>query len=75
GSVTEKDLRSLFSSKTEGELTKFEFFSKEIGRGKKMALVEMASVEEAAQALVDLHDYPIGDDSHLRVSFSKKTLR
>ncbi|XP_046852492.1 polypyrimidine tract-binding protein 1-like [Xenia sp. Carnegie-2017] len=75
GSVTEEELKSLFKSKTEGEMTKFEFFTKEVGRGKRMALVEMASVEEAVQALVDLHDYPIGNDSHLRVSFSKKTLR
>ncbi|XP_028404490.1 polypyrimidine tract-binding protein 1-like isoform X2 [Dendronephthya gigantea] len=75
GNVTEEDIRSLFSSKTEGKLTHFEFFTKEIARGKKMALVEMGSVEEAVQALVDLHDYPIGDDSHLRISFSKKTIR
>uniref|UniRef100_A0AAA9S6T5 Polypyrimidine tract-binding protein 2 n=2 Tax=Bos TaxID=9903 RepID=A0AAA9S6T5_BOVIN len=40
----------------------------------KMALLQMATVEEAIQALIDLHNYNLGENHHLRVSFSKSTI-
>lgn len=43
-------------------------------RDHKMALLQMATVEEAIQALIDLHNYNLGENHHLRVSFSKSTI-
>uniref|UniRef100_A0A3B3T133 Polypyrimidine tract binding protein 2a n=1 Tax=Paramormyrops kingsleyae TaxID=1676925 RepID=A0A3B3T133_9TELE len=40
----------------------------------RMALLQMSTVEEAIQALIDLHNYNMGDNHHLRVSFSKSTI-
>ncbi|KAI2517992.1 polypyrimidine tract binding protein 2 [Homo sapiens] len=45
-----------------------------IPRDHKMALLQMATVEEAIQALIDLHNYNLGENHHLRVSFSKSTI-
>lgn len=39
-----------------------------------MALLQMATVEEAIQALIDLHNYDMGRGHRLRVSFSKSTI-
>lgn len=39
-----------------------------------MALIQMSTVEEAIQALIDLHNYNMGGNQHLRVSFSKSTI-
>uniref|UniRef100_A0A673TZ15 RRM domain-containing protein n=1 Tax=Suricata suricatta TaxID=37032 RepID=A0A673TZ15_SURSU len=39
-----------------------------------MALIQMGSVEEAIQALIDLHNHDLGENHHLRVSFSKSTI-
>uniref|UniRef100_A0A3Q1BV39 RRM domain-containing protein n=1 Tax=Amphiprion ocellaris TaxID=80972 RepID=A0A3Q1BV39_AMPOC len=41
---------------------------------RKMALIQMSTVEEAIQALIDLHNYNMGGNQHLRVSFSKSTI-
>ena len=43
-------------------------------RDHKMALLQMSTVEEAIQALIDLHNYNLGENHHLRVSFSKSTI-
>ncbi|XP_061549491.1 polypyrimidine tract-binding protein 2-like isoform X2 [Phycodurus eques] len=43
-------------------------------RDRKMALIQMSSVEEAIQALMDLHNYDMGGNHHLKVSFSKSTI-
>lgn len=43
-------------------------------RDRKMALIQMSTVEEAIQALIDLHNYNMGGNQHLRVSFSKSTI-
>lgn len=40
----------------------------------KMALIQLGSVEEAIQALIDLHNHDLGENHHLRVSFSKSTI-
>ncbi|KAM8930591.1 polypyrimidine tract-binding protein 2 [Pelodytes ibericus] len=67
-SITEEDLRTLFTN-TGGNVKAFKFF-----QDHKMALLQMSTVEEAIQALIDLHNYNIGDNHHLRVSFSKSTI-
>ncbi|GAB1302593.1 Polypyrimidine tract-binding protein 1 [Apodemus speciosus] len=68
-SVSEEELRSLFSSKG-GAVKAFKFFPK----NHKMALIRMGSVEEAIQALVDLHGHLLGQNHHMRVSFSRITV-
>lgn len=37
----------------------------------RMALIQMGSVEEAIQALIELHNHDFGEKHHLRISFSK----
>ncbi|KAL4688500.1 hypothetical protein H8959_004752, partial [Pygathrix nigripes] len=68
-SVSEEDLKVLFSSNG-GVVKGFKFFQKD----RKMALIQMGSVEEAVQALTDLHNHDLGENHHLRVSFSKSTI-
>uniref|UniRef100_A0A3Q3XA03 RRM domain-containing protein n=1 Tax=Mola mola TaxID=94237 RepID=A0A3Q3XA03_MOLML len=68
-SVSEEDLKDLFSSS--GFTVKaFKFFQKD----RKMALMQLASVEEAIEALITLHDHQLDHNQHLRVSFSKSTI-
>ncbi|NXE45392.1 PTBP2 protein, partial [Casuarius casuarius] len=67
-SVAEEDLRTLFGN-TGGTVKAFKFF-----QDHKMALLQMSTVEEAIQALIDLHNYNLGENHHLRVSFSKSTI-
>ncbi|KFQ49956.1 Polypyrimidine tract-binding protein 1, partial [Nestor notabilis] len=68
-SVTEEDLKMLFSGNS-GVVKGFKFFQKD----RKMALIQMGSVEEAIQSLIDLHNHDLGENHHLRVSFSKSTI-
>ncbi|XP_043571823.1 polypyrimidine tract-binding protein 3 isoform X1 [Chiloscyllium plagiosum] len=68
-SITEDDLKNLFESA--GYSVKgFKFFLKD----RKMALIQLDSLEEAIQALIDLHNHDLGENHHLRVSFSKSTI-
>ncbi|XP_078264406.1 polypyrimidine tract-binding protein 2b isoform X4 [Rhinoraja longicauda] len=67
-SIIEEDLKTLFIN-TGGNVRGFKFF-----QDHKMALLQMCSVEEAIQALIDLHNYDLGENHHLRVSFSKSTI-
>lgn len=53
-----------------GVVKGFKFFQKD----RKMALIQMGSVEEAVQALIELHNHDLGDNHHLCVSFSKSTI-
>uniref|UniRef100_A0A2K6JQV3 RRM domain-containing protein n=1 Tax=Rhinopithecus bieti TaxID=61621 RepID=A0A2K6JQV3_RHIBE len=64
-----EDLKVLFSSNG-GVVKGFKFFQKD----RKMALIQMGSVEEAVQALIDLHNHDLAENHHLRVSFSKSTI-
>ncbi|XP_056289930.1 polypyrimidine tract-binding protein 2-like isoform X1 [Pseudoliparis swirei] len=66
--VTEEDLRLLFQN-AGGTVKAFKFF-----QDRKMALLQMTMAEEAIQALIDLHNYNMGGNQHLRVSFSKSTI-
>jgi len=68
-SVVEDDLKMLFNST--GNLVKgFKFFQKD----HKMALIQMGSVDEAIQCLIEFHNHDLGENHHLRVSFSKSTI-
>uniref|UniRef100_A0A8B9HHT7 Polypyrimidine tract-binding protein 1 n=1 Tax=Astyanax mexicanus TaxID=7994 RepID=A0A8B9HHT7_ASTMX len=68
-SVGEEDLKELFQSS--GATVKgFKFFQKD----HKMALIQMGSVEEAIESLIEFHNHDLGENHHLRVSFSKSTI-
>eukprot|EP00727_Mastigamoeba_balamuthi_P010135 m51a1_g5744 hypothetical protein (532) ;mRNA; r:1166823-1168876 len=64
--ASQEELEALFAA--HGEPVRSRFFPKD----RRMALVEMPSVETAILALVALHDYRIGS-TPLRVSFSRTT--
>ncbi|XP_075865045.1 polypyrimidine tract-binding protein 3 isoform X3 [Microcebus murinus] len=68
-SVTVDDLKNLFID-AGCSVKAFKFFQKD----RKMALIQLGSVEEAIQALIDLHNHDLGENHHLRVSFSKSTI-
>ncbi|KAM9331509.1 polypyrimidine tract-binding protein 1 [Gastrophryne carolinensis] len=68
-SVSEEDLKQLFS-RNGCSVKGFKFFQKD----RKMALIQMSSVEEAIESLIDLHNHDMGESHHLRVSFSKSTI-
>ncbi|KAM6289925.1 polypyrimidine tract-binding protein 3 [Aegotheles albertisi] len=68
-SVTVDDLKNLFAS-TGSTVRAFRFFRK----GCKMALIQLGSVEEALQALIELHNHDLGEKHHLRISFSRSTI-
>lgn len=40
----------------------------------KMALIQMGSVEEAIESLIEFHNHDLGENHHLRVSFSKSSI-
>ncbi|BFY99421.1 hypothetical protein BsWGS_02466 [Bradybaena similaris] len=66
--LEEDDIRSLFSQY--GTVKGFKFFNND----RKMALIEMDTVEEATLALIGLHNYQVEDNLHMRVSFSRSTI-
>ncbi|KAH9499924.1 Polypyrimidine tract-binding protein 3 [Bulinus truncatus] len=66
--LEEDDIRNLFSEF--GTVKAFKFFNND----RKMALIEMSTVEEATLALIGLHNNQVGDNLHLRVSFSRSTI-
>ncbi|KAM3871539.1 polypyrimidine tract-binding protein 1-like [Diretmus argenteus] len=68
-SVAEDDLRGLFAS-SGATVKAFKFFQKD----RKMALIQMGSVEEAIESLIEFHNHDLGENHHLRVSFSKSTI-
>uniref|UniRef100_A0A4W4FFZ6 Polypyrimidine tract binding protein 3 n=1 Tax=Electrophorus electricus TaxID=8005 RepID=A0A4W4FFZ6_ELEEL len=68
-SIADDMLKNLFSS-SGYNVKAFKFFQKD----RKMALIQLGSVEEAIQALIDLHNHDLGENHHLRVSFSKSTI-
>lgn len=68
-SITADDLKNLFAN-TGSTVKAFRFFPKDC----KMALIQLGSVEEAVHALIELHNHNLGENHHLRVSFSKSTI-
>ncbi|XP_053286384.1 polypyrimidine tract-binding protein 1b isoform X2 [Pleuronectes platessa] len=67
--VVEEDLKVLFSS-SGSMVNGFKFFQKD----HKMALIQMGSVEEAIESLIEFHNHDLGENHHLRVSFSKSSI-
>jgi len=68
-SVEEEDLKTAFAA-INLTVQAFKFFPKD----RKMALVQLNSVDDAVSALMKLHNYQLSETSHLRVSFSKSTI-
>ncbi|XP_041357375.1 polypyrimidine tract-binding protein 1-like isoform X14 [Gigantopelta aegis] len=66
--VEESEITDLFSE--HGTVKAFKFFPKD----RKMALIQMNTVDEAVIALIALHNHQLSESSHLRVSFSKSTI-
>jgi polypyrimidine tract-binding protein 1 len=66
--VTEQELKDLFG--VYGTVKAFKFFQKD----RKMALLQMETVEEAITALIATHNYQLADNMHLRCTFSKATI-
>lgn len=67
--LEEDEIRSMFSQY--GSVQQFKFFNTD----KKMALIQMSSTEESTLALMSLHNYQVGDNLHMRVSFSKSVIQ
>ena len=63
--VDEDTLKDFFGEY--GKVKAFKFFQKD----RKMALMQMSSLDEAVTCLVSLHNHRLSDTNHLRVSFSK----
>jgi len=66
--VGEEELTSWFEDY--GSVKAFKFFQKD----RKMALIQMNSVDEAIDGLIGMHNTQLGENCHLRVSFSKSTI-
>lgn len=67
--VEDADIQQAFED--EGlTVENFKFFT----NNRKMALIQLASVDEAVTGLVKLHNYQLSDTAHLRVSFTKSTI-
>lgn len=67
---TEEQIREAFTSSGCGNIVAFKFFPKD----RKMALLQLPSVEDAVASLIKMHNFQLSDSSHLRVSFSKSTI-
>ncbi|VEL09412.1 unnamed protein product [Protopolystoma xenopodis] len=68
-SVTEDEIRALFSQKGY-QVMSFRFMQKD----KKMAFIQLESIDVAIQALIELHNTQLSENSHLRISFSRTTI-
>lgn len=68
-SVDEDQIKQAFEDNG-ASVKEFKFFPKD----RKMALIQLASQEEAMIALIKMHNYQLSDSSHLRVSFSKSAI-
>uniref|UniRef100_A0A1B6KHE4 RRM domain-containing protein n=1 Tax=Graphocephala atropunctata TaxID=36148 RepID=A0A1B6KHE4_9HEMI len=67
--VTEEDMKEAFA-KNGFTVKAFKFFPKD----KRMALIQLASMEDAVAALIKMHNYQLSEQNHLRVSFSKSNI-
>lgn len=67
-SVQEQELKDLFGSY--GKVRNFKFFQKD----RKMALIQMDTIDEAITALIAMHNYQMAENMHLRCTFSKATI-
>uniref|UniRef100_U5EZR3 Putative polypyrimidine tract-binding protein n=1 Tax=Corethrella appendiculata TaxID=1370023 RepID=U5EZR3_9DIPT len=67
--VSEDEIKEAFTSNN-FEVKAFKFFPKD----HKMALIQLASIEEAVLALIKMHNHQLSESNHLRVSFSKSNI-
>ncbi|CAO1427123.1 unnamed protein product [Diamesa hyperborea] len=67
--VTEDEIKDAFTTHS-FEVKAFKFFPKD----HKMALLQLSSIEEAVQALIQMHNHQLSESNHLRVSFSKSNI-
>jgi polypyrimidine tract-binding protein 2 len=68
-SCTEEALTQAFKDAS-FDVKAFKFFPND----HRMALIQLTSVEEAIHALIKMHNHQLGQNHHLRVSFSKSTI-
>ncbi|CAG0885320.1 unnamed protein product [Darwinula stevensoni] len=68
-SVGEDDLKEAFTQ-AGFQVKDFKFFPND----RRMALIQLSSVEEAILALIKMHNHQLSDTNHLRVSFSKSVI-
>jgi len=68
-SVSEEELQELFSE--QGTISNFRFFPKD----RRMALIQLSTIEEALICLIKLHNKKLNESSHLRVSFAKDEMQ
>ncbi len=66
--IQDQELNQIFAQY--GNIRAFKFFPKD----RKMALIQMDTIEEAVHALIGTHNYQLADNMHLRVTFSKATV-
>ncbi|XP_074593159.1 polypyrimidine tract-binding protein 1-like isoform X2 [Brevipalpus obovatus] len=69
-SSDEDDIKKSFEQVSGVQVINFKFFPKD----RKMALIQLASIEDAVHALIKMHNYQLSDTNHLRVSFSKSSI-
>ncbi|CAH2107533.1 unnamed protein product [Euphydryas editha] len=67
--VSEDDIKDAFT-KRGFAIKAFKFFPKD----RKMALVQLPSIDDAVAALIKMHNYQLSESNHLRVSFSKSSI-
>jgi len=68
-SVTEEEIQEMF--KEHGTISNFRFFPKD----RRMALIQLGTVEESIICLIKLHNRKMNETSHLRVSFAKTEMQ
>ncbi|XP_043481723.1 polypyrimidine tract-binding protein 1 isoform X3 [Leptopilina heterotoma] len=67
--VSEEQIKESFT-KNGFTVKAFKFFPKD----RKMALIQMASMDDAVSALIKMHNFQLSESNHLRVSFSKSNI-
>uniref|UniRef100_A0A1B6CIA1 RRM domain-containing protein n=1 Tax=Clastoptera arizonana TaxID=38151 RepID=A0A1B6CIA1_9HEMI len=67
--VSEEEMKEAFV-KNGFSVKAFKFFPKD----KRMALLQLGSIEDAVAALIKMHNYQLSEQNHLRVSFSKSNI-
>jgi len=65
-SVSEEEIKEMFTEYG-GTINNFRFFPKD----RRMALIQLSTIEEALVCLIKLHNKKLNESSHLRVSFAK----
>lgn len=68
-SVSEEEIKDAFT-KNGFPVKAFKFFPKD----RKMALIQLPSMDDAVTALIKMHNYQLSESNHLRVSFSKSSI-